>query len=215
MRVDAKDLPGLLRKIEVYQGTHITRIALKLIALTFVRTGELIGARWSEFDFEEKRWNIPASSSRPGANRGSWPILPASSERVGCLRETGETNRSTRYISMAVLMVRPKDLSFLQTTCEVLDQRDGLDGCVSDWDRRQNPLAVCRNFVRVAGRERTVTSDGQQGVRWTCLDLRLADPGFRGHQFPVARGVVQLLPIAAPARPPAAVRRDAVSFARS
>ena len=101
-----------LRQIEVYQGTHITRIALKLMALTFVRTGELIGARWSEIDFEEKRWNIPASSSRPGANRGSWPILPASSERVGCLRETGETNRSTRYISMAVLMVRPKTCHF-------------------------------------------------------------------------------------------------------
>jgi integrase len=33
---------------------------MKLIALTFVRTSELIGARWSEFDFEEKRLNIPA-----------------------------------------------------------------------------------------------------------------------------------------------------------
>ncbi len=30
------------------------------MALTFVRTSELIGARWSEIDFEEKRWNIPA-----------------------------------------------------------------------------------------------------------------------------------------------------------
>lgn len=29
------------------------------MALTFVRTGELIGARWSEFNFEEKRWDIP------------------------------------------------------------------------------------------------------------------------------------------------------------
>jgi integrase len=30
------------------------------MALTFVRTGELIRARWSEFDFEAARWNIPA-----------------------------------------------------------------------------------------------------------------------------------------------------------
>lgn len=59
-RVDAKELPALLRQIEVYQGTHITRLAMKLMALTFVRTGELIGARWSEIDFEEKRWDIPA-----------------------------------------------------------------------------------------------------------------------------------------------------------
>jgi integrase len=58
-RVDAKELPDLLRAIEVYQGTHVTRFALKLIALTFVRTGELIAAKWSEFDFEARRWDIP------------------------------------------------------------------------------------------------------------------------------------------------------------
>jgi integrase len=58
-RVDVKELPNLLRQIEVYQGTHVTRLAMKLIALTFVRTSELIGAKWSEFDFEESRWDIP------------------------------------------------------------------------------------------------------------------------------------------------------------
>ncbi|MEZ2346867.1 tyrosine-type recombinase/integrase [Terriglobus sp. RCC_193] len=58
-RIDAKDLPALLRAVELYQGTPITRLAIKLLAHTFVRTGELIGARWSEIDFEEKRWNIP------------------------------------------------------------------------------------------------------------------------------------------------------------
>jgi integrase len=59
-RIDAKELPDLLKKIEVYRGTHITRIAIKLLALTFVRTGELIGARWSEFDLPAGRWDIPA-----------------------------------------------------------------------------------------------------------------------------------------------------------
>lgn len=59
-RVDQKDLSALLKAIEVYQGTHITRLAIKLISQTFVRTSELIGARWAEFDIENKRWNIPA-----------------------------------------------------------------------------------------------------------------------------------------------------------
>ena len=59
-RIEAKELPDLLRKIEVYQGTHITRLAIKLLALTFVRTSELIEAKWSEFDFESSRWDIPA-----------------------------------------------------------------------------------------------------------------------------------------------------------
>jgi integrase len=59
-RVDARELPALLRNIEVYQGTHVTRLAIKLMALTFVRTSELIGAKWAEFDLEAGRWDIPA-----------------------------------------------------------------------------------------------------------------------------------------------------------
>ena len=59
-RVDVKELPGLLRAIEVYQGTPITRLAMKLMALTFVRTSELIGAKWEEFDLDDARWDIPA-----------------------------------------------------------------------------------------------------------------------------------------------------------
>jgi integrase len=58
-RVDAKELPSLLRAIEAYQGTPVTRLAIKLLALTFVRTGELIGARWEEFDFQLGQWRIP------------------------------------------------------------------------------------------------------------------------------------------------------------
>jgi integrase len=59
-RIEAKDLPELLRAIEVYQGTQVTRLALKLIAITFVRTSELIEAKWREIDFDARRWNIPA-----------------------------------------------------------------------------------------------------------------------------------------------------------
>jgi integrase len=60
-RIDAKELPALLRKIEGYQGKPTTRLAIKLMALTFVRTTELIEARWEEFDLAAARWNIPAA----------------------------------------------------------------------------------------------------------------------------------------------------------
>jgi integrase len=59
-RLDAREMPELLRKIEAYPGTPYTRLAMKLMALTFVRTGELIGARWAEFDLEAAEWRIPA-----------------------------------------------------------------------------------------------------------------------------------------------------------
>ena len=58
-RLDAREMPELLRKIEAYAGTPYTRLAMKLMALTFVRTGELIGARWAEFDLGAAEWRIP------------------------------------------------------------------------------------------------------------------------------------------------------------
>ena len=62
-RVDAKELPGLLRDIDQYgitqKGDEITRLGLQLMSYVFVRTSELIGARWSEVDIEAKEWRIP------------------------------------------------------------------------------------------------------------------------------------------------------------
>lgn len=59
-RIDGKELPELLRHIEAYKGAATTRLAIKLMAMTFVRTTELIGTRWSEFDLDTARWDIPA-----------------------------------------------------------------------------------------------------------------------------------------------------------
>jgi integrase len=53
-------LSTLLKRIEIYQGTPARRLAMKLLAMTFVRTTELIEAKWSEFDLEAGRWDIPA-----------------------------------------------------------------------------------------------------------------------------------------------------------
>ena len=59
-RIDGKELPDLLRHIDAYKGAAMTRLAMKLMAMTFVRTTELIAARWEEFDLDAARWDIPA-----------------------------------------------------------------------------------------------------------------------------------------------------------
>jgi integrase len=81
-RLDIKELPELMRRIEGYQGASITRLALKLMALTFVRTGELIGARWSEFDLDAARWNIPAERMKMRTPH----IVPLASQTIEVLR---------------------------------------------------------------------------------------------------------------------------------
>jgi integrase len=47
-RVEVSELPALLKKIDLYDGSHFVRLALQLMALVFVRTGELMPAQWPE-----------------------------------------------------------------------------------------------------------------------------------------------------------------------
>jgi integrase len=80
-RLDARELPELLRKMAVYQGTPYTRLAMELMALTFVRTGELINATWSEFDLEAAEWRIPAERMKMRTPH----IVPLSKQAVQVL----------------------------------------------------------------------------------------------------------------------------------
>jgi integrase len=81
-RVGAGELPGLMRKIEAYQGTPVTRLAIKLMSLTFVRTGELIGAKWSEFNLDAARWDIPGERMKMKTPH----IVPLSEQAIDVLR---------------------------------------------------------------------------------------------------------------------------------
>ena len=61
--LSAKELPEFLNKLENYDGNALTKIAMQLVILTFVRTLEMRFARWSEFeslDGKEPLWRIPA-----------------------------------------------------------------------------------------------------------------------------------------------------------
>jgi integrase len=81
-RIGEKDVPRLMRAIEFYRGTPITRLALKLMALTFVRTSELLEAPWSEFDLDGARWVIPAERMKMGTPH----IVPLAHQTIECLR---------------------------------------------------------------------------------------------------------------------------------
>jgi integrase len=56
----ASELPTFLRMIEEYDGELQTKLALRLLALTFVRTNELRSATWEEIDLDKAEWTIPA-----------------------------------------------------------------------------------------------------------------------------------------------------------
>jgi integrase len=62
--VDPADVGALLRAIEDYDGLPLTKAALRLAPLVFVRPGELRRAEWGELDFEHAEWRIPAAKMK-------------------------------------------------------------------------------------------------------------------------------------------------------
>lgn len=52
-------IPELLHRIYTYTGRPLTRLAVELTLLVFIRSSELRFARWSEVDFENAMWTIP------------------------------------------------------------------------------------------------------------------------------------------------------------
>lgn len=53
------ELPALLKALRAYEGDRLVVLAMELLALTFPRTSELIGAEWAEIDWEREEWHIP------------------------------------------------------------------------------------------------------------------------------------------------------------
>ena len=81
-RIEGRELPDLLRHIEAYQGSPTTRLAIKLMALTFVRTSELIEAKWDEIDLDGAQWRIPAERMKMKTPH----VVPLSEQAVNVLK---------------------------------------------------------------------------------------------------------------------------------
>ena len=80
-----KDVPEMLRKIDAYDvsnnGSVITKLAIKLMTYTFVRTSELIEAKWSEFDLKAGVWVVLAERMKKVKGRPSAPHIVALSKQ--------------------------------------------------------------------------------------------------------------------------------------
>jgi integrase len=94
-RLGTPEMPSLLRKIEGYTGSPLTRLSLKLIALVFLRTSELIEGEWSEINFNEARWDIPKERMKGGRNPH---IVPLSRQAIAVLKELRNFRKNDRWL---------------------------------------------------------------------------------------------------------------------
>ncbi|GAA0555172.1 integrase [Rhizomicrobium palustre] len=72
----------------------LTRLAIRLMLLTFVRTGELIKATWDEINFEEARWSIPAERMKMRKPH----IVPLSRQSLAILSELHAMNGKYQWV---------------------------------------------------------------------------------------------------------------------
>lgn len=91
---DPKRVGELLRAIESYQGTFVVQCALKFAPLVFVRPGELRHAEWSEINFENAEWNIPAIKMKMKEAH----LVPLSRQAIEILRKLHTLTGSERYV---------------------------------------------------------------------------------------------------------------------
>lgn len=85
---------GLLRAIDIYRGAPVTKSALMLAPLVFVRPGELRHAEWSEIDLDAALWNIPAARMKMKDAH----LVPLSTQAVAILRELHPLTGRSRYV---------------------------------------------------------------------------------------------------------------------
>ncbi len=91
---EPKRVGELLRAIAGYSGSHVTRYALQLAPLVFVRPGELRKAEWSEFDLDKAEWRIPAHKMKMKAVH----IVPLSIQALAILTELHALTGSGSYV---------------------------------------------------------------------------------------------------------------------
>lgn len=97
-RVKATEIPQLMRDIDAYQGDLVTRLALRLMALTFVRTTEMIRAEWSEFDEAAAEWRVPPERMKMRDPH----IVPLSRQALDVLAQLRALNGQHRFVFYSV-----------------------------------------------------------------------------------------------------------------
>jgi integrase len=90
----AREIGRLLRDIEAYEGGFITRCAMKLSPLLFVRPGELRRAEWAEINLDAAEWRIPAAKMKGRAMH----IVPLAKQAVRILRDLQPLTGSSRWV---------------------------------------------------------------------------------------------------------------------
>jgi integrase len=96
--IDPAGIGALLRAIDGYDGLLVTKLALRLAPLVFVRPGELRQAEWAELDLEGSVWRISASKMKMRRPHR----VPLSRQAVAIIRDLQAISGGGRWLLPSV-----------------------------------------------------------------------------------------------------------------
>lgn len=97
--LEPKKVGELIRVINGYEGYFVTKCALRLAPLVFVRPGELRKAEWSEIDLDNSEWNIPAEKMKMRQPH----LVPLSKQAEEILKELYPLTGAGKYVFPSIL----------------------------------------------------------------------------------------------------------------
>lgn len=104
--LELRRTPDLLQRIDSYTGRPLTRLAVELTLLVFIRSSELRFARWSEIDFETSMWTIPAEReaiegikhSQRGSKMRTPHLVPLSRQALAILKQVHKLSGDRDFV---------------------------------------------------------------------------------------------------------------------
>ncbi|EKZ6361129.1 TPA: integrase arm-type DNA-binding domain-containing protein [Klebsiella aerogenes] len=104
--LELRRTPELLQRIDSYTGRPLTRLAVELTLLVFIRSSELRFARWSEIDFETSMWTIPAEReaiegikhSQRGSKMRTPHLVPLSRQALAILKQVHKLSGDRDFV---------------------------------------------------------------------------------------------------------------------
>ena len=88
------EIHEFIAAVEGYSGYATTKLAAKLLLLTFVRKTELLEANWTEFDLPNAKWLIPAAHMKMKESH----LVPLSKQAIETLQALKNTTSGLGYL---------------------------------------------------------------------------------------------------------------------
>ena len=94
--LNPEELPEFLIKLNEYNGSIITKLALRLVLYTLARTAEIRFATWNEFDLEssEPLWRVPKERMKMGIEHH----VPLSSQSLRVIKQVRKYSEGDHYV---------------------------------------------------------------------------------------------------------------------